>query len=235
MSAPAELLAWDTEFWGFRVGRARGSRLDPPGAEALDEWAKREALACLYLLADDESGTVAAAESAGFRLVEPRLTLTHEGEPQETTEVRRHQSEDLDWIRDLARRTRYVSRFAFDPGFPADRVVDYYETWAARSCEGWANAVLVAEGDGGPSGYITCHLPEKGLDAHFGIVAVEEGARGGDAAAALLMGGVRWLQAEGMRTVSVEVAGRNVRTQRYVQRYGFRTTDFRLYFHKWYR
>ncbi len=234
MSAPAELLPWDTEFWGLRIGRVLSERLDARAAAAVDRWAAAEGVECMYLHTHDEPEALAAAQDAGYRLVESRLTLTHEGEPQQTADVRPHRAEDLAWISDLARRTRYVSRFGFDPGFPDARVVDYYEAWAVRSCEGWADAVLVAEEEGRPAGYITCHLPEAGVAARFGIIAVEEALRGGEAAGALLMGGVRWLQARGMRTVSVEVAARNVRTQRYVQRHGFRTSDFRLYLHKWY-
>src|SRR5690606_4578595 len=35
---PAELLAWDTEFWGFPIARARGRTLDRDGARRLAEW-----------------------------------------------------------------------------------------------------------------------------------------------------------------------------------------------------
>lgn len=237
---PAELLAWDSEFWGVRIGRVLGERLDRAAVAAVDDWAQREAVACLYFLGEDQRETVEAAGAGGFGLVEPRLTLTHSrNDPPMRYEapgvaVREHRAEDVPALRELARRTRYVTRFAHDPRFPAERVVDYYEAWAVRSCEGFADAVLVAEAEGGIVGYITCRLAERGVDSRFGIVAVDEGHRRSGAAAALLCEGAAWLEARGMETVSVDVAARNVRTQRYVQRQGFFTSAFRLYFHKWF-
>lgn len=231
----AELLPWDSEFWGFRIGRVVGSRLDAARAAALDAWAERERVECLYFLGDDEPETVRAAVGGDYDLVEPRLTLTHRRDDPPMrydapgVSVRDHRPEELPQLAALARRTGYVTRFVFDDRFPRDRVADYYAAWI-----GFADAVLVAEAGGEVAGYITCRLPESGVDSRFGIVAVEEAARGAGAADALLAEGARWLEERGMETVSVDVAARNVRTQRYVQQHGFRTTAFGLWFHKWY-
>jgi len=231
---PAELLAWDSEFWGLTIGRVRGERLDPALLAEVDGWAAREGIDCLYLVARDEAGTVRTAERGGFDLVEARLTLTHSvGEPPldgATGGVREHRPEDLPALESLARRTPYVSRFAFDERFPRERLADYHAAWIA-----FADAVLVAESAGRIDGYITCRVAPRGGDASLGIVAVEEDRRQAGVADALMVEAIRWLAGRGMETVSVDVAARNVRTQRYVQRQGFVTSSFRLCFHKWYR
>ncbi|MFN2468590.1 MAG: GNAT family N-acetyltransferase [Gaiellaceae bacterium] len=234
---PAELLPWDTAFWGLRIGRVRGERLDAERLGSIDDWAAREQVGCLYFVGEDEPETVRTAERGGFDLVESRLTLTHrvgEGELPAITgdlEVRGHRPDDVPGLEALARRTPYVSRFVFDERFARERVADYYAAWVT-----FADAVLVAESDGRLDGYITCRLPAGGGDAaSLGIVAVEEERWQSGVADALLVEAVGWLAGRGAATVSVDVAARNVRTQRYVQRHGFHTTAFRLVFHKWYR
>lgn len=234
---PVELLDWDTDFWGFRVGRVVGRTLDAAAAATIDAWAAAQKVACVFLCAEDEPGTVSTAQGSGFRLVEPRVTMTYRrGEAiggRADPRVREHDDADLPELRALARRTRYVSRFAFDPRF-APRAADYFEAWVAASCSGFADAVLVHEDAGAVSGYITCRLPAEGRDSSFGIVAVDPAARERGVGTALLDAGVRWLLGRGMKTVSVGVAARNLATLRYVERYGFMASAFELWFHKWY-
>ncbi|HVT59471.1 MAG TPA: GNAT family N-acetyltransferase [Thermoanaerobaculia bacterium] len=74
--APCELLAWDTEFFGLRIGRVRAARLDPQEMARVLSWARARAVACLYLLADPgDPATAPLAEEHGFRLVDVRITL----------------------------------------------------------------------------------------------------------------------------------------------------------------
>ena len=81
---PCEHLEWDTEFFGIRIARVTTSSLDDATAARVVEWARAESVDCLYYLADavnPESGR--AAERAGFRLVDFRVTLAREaGEVQ---------------------------------------------------------------------------------------------------------------------------------------------------------
>src|SRR5437763_199619 len=206
-SPPAELLPWDSEFWGVRIGRV----LDAERLDEVDAWVDENGVACVYLRTEDEPEAVHAALAAGFELVEPRLTLTlRRGGARLSSElrVRDQQPGDLPALRELARRTRYVSRFAFDPRF-APRAPEYFEAWI-----GFADAVLVVEQDGEIRGYITCRLPESGVDSSFGIVAVDDTSRERGVGTALLQHGSEWLFDRGMETVSVAIAARNIATLR---------------------
>lgn len=226
-AAPAELLPWDTDFWGVRIGRVNGL----PG-QAVDEWARANEVACLYLCTPDEPEAVRAAEDAGFQLVEPRLTMTYRagtgGARANDVPVREGRPEDLPKLRELAQRTPYVSRFAFDPRFAA-RAAEYFSAWIEH-----ADSILVAERDGRVLGYITCRLPDSGVDSWFGIVAVDGETRERGVGTALLGAGSDWLLSRGMETVSVAIAARNIATLRYVERFGFMAARFELWFHKWY-
>jgi ribosomal protein S18 acetylase RimI-like enzyme len=228
--APAELLAWDTAFWGFPVGRVVGS-LDAP---AVDAWAAANAVACVYLRLDDEASAVRGAEDAGFHLVEARLRMTYERanavppRREFAGVVRESRDRDDEALRELTRRMRYASRFAYDPRFAA-RAGDYFEAWIEH-----ADVALVAENEGRVLGYITCRIPDEGVHASFGIVAVDESARERGVGTALLEAGADWLLSRGMASVSVDVAARNIATLRYVERFGFLASRFELWFHKWY-
>ena len=210
-------------------------RLTPELARAVDEWAAAEDVRCVYLEAFDEPETVRAASAHGWDLVEPRVRITHRrGTPLGLDHacgvaVRERRPDDDPQLRELARRTEYQTRFVFDERFPRERLSDYHAAWID-----FADAVLVVEDAGALLGYITCKLPASGADASLGIVAVADAAKGGPVASALLVRAVEWCQGQGMETVSVDVAARNVVTQRYVQRHGFRTSRFRLWFHRWY-
>src|SRR6266542_1061270 len=79
---PCEVLAWDTEFWGFRVGRVRGHVLSEELMGGVDAWCRAEHVRCLYLLAAaDHFESTRLAESSGFRLVDVRMTYARASEP----------------------------------------------------------------------------------------------------------------------------------------------------------
>lgn len=74
--APADLLAWDSEHFGRRIGRVRGGRLTREILALVERWVAREAVECVYFLADaSDPDTAPLAEEAGFRLVDVRVTL----------------------------------------------------------------------------------------------------------------------------------------------------------------
>src|SRR5215208_364801 len=77
-----------------------------------------------------------------------------EGAPR----VRLHQPDDLLGLERIAAANHRDSRFYSDGRFPRAGCDALYATWIRRSCEGWADGVLVSEVEGEACGYITCHL-----------------------------------------------------------------------------
>jgi dTDP-4-amino-4,6-dideoxy-D-galactose acyltransferase len=74
--AVGELLAWDTRFFGHRIGRLRARAVDRELLERARRWCREEAIDCLYFLADAaDPATAPLAEADGFRLVDLRVTL----------------------------------------------------------------------------------------------------------------------------------------------------------------
>lgn len=221
--ASVELLEWDSEFWGVRI-----ARVDSPD---IDEWARDFGIACVYYLAPaEDAGAARAAEEAGFRLTDVRVELARPSERSDAP-VRPHEDGDVERLRAIARVNHGDTRFYADPNFADERCDDLYETWIRRSCEGWADAVLVA-GEAEPVGYVSLHM--RGDSGSIGLIGVDALARGRGVGEALVRGAVDWCAAEGLARCTVVTQGRNVAAQRLFQRCGFRTSSLGLWFHKWY-
>ena len=246
--AAGEILAWDSAFWGMRIGRALGERLTPERARQLRSWCHREQVRCLYFLADpDDWDTVPAAASIGLSPVDVRVTFerTVEGTPgeypvrrahtaQPVVALRPHEPSDVAVLEEIAATSYTDSRFFFDRRFPRPGCRQLYETWIRRSCEGWADSVLVAARGAEPVGFISCHLDDGGRTGRIGLLGVSERARGMGVGSLLVDGALDWFGSQTTRTVSVVTQGRNVAAQRLYQRSGFLTGEMRLWYHGWY-
>lgn len=242
VAGPAELLPWDTQFFGFPIARVCGDVLTPESAAALDEWCRRGGVRCLYLQCRcDDPQSPPLAEALGYQLVDVRMTFARAAEgtaPGERSPmIRLVGPEDVTALRQLAATAHRDTRFYFDAHFPRPQCDALYAQWIQASCHGYADAVLVAGPPGQPVGYVTCHLDSAAGGAHegrIGLIAVAEVARGRGLGSQLVREALRWFAGQGAASVSVVTQGRNVAAQRLYQRCGFLTRDVHLVYHKWY-
>jgi len=238
---PCEYLEWDTTFFGFPIARVRSNSLTPELATAIDNWCAEHRTHCLYFLArPDDASTTRTAEDHGFRLMDVRLVFEHElgsiAPPSgNSIRVRPVESGDVDALLSIAQDSYHDTRFYFDAKFPRHLCDSLYRTWIKLSCEGYADAVLVAETDGLLAGYISCHLDNKKNNVgKIGLVGVATQARGRGIGQALVCHALEWFRGANATKVSVVTQGRNVSAQRLYQRYGFATESVHLWYHKWF-
>lgn len=241
-----EVLDWDTAFWGFRIARVYGGRLDQDRIVDVDAWCRRHQIQCLYFLAraDDADSTI-VVEDGGFRLVDVRLEFCHPArEPicehaagrsgNNLVVVREARPEDCGVLQGIARESYHDTRFYFDRRFPRPLCDLLYDTWIRRSCDGYADSVLVADMNGEPVGYITCHLDAEGQDGKIGLVGVSAHSQGQGIGRMLVSRAIDWFHFKGVLKVFVVTQGRNLMAQRLYQRCGFVTHKLQLWYHKWY-
>jgi dTDP-4-amino-4,6-dideoxy-D-galactose acyltransferase len=243
--APCDILDWDTSFWGVPIARIRGDTLTTGRAAMIDRWAIGHGVRCLYFLARiEDAETLRVAEASKFDIVDLRTTLTfvsadrppqfdHQP-PNSTVAIREHHPLDIPALRAITGDCYHDSRFYRDPHFERARCRALYETWITRSCEGYADLVLVAEVGGVVSGFISCHLTRESSSGTIGLVGVSPQARNLRVGQALVCDALSWLTAQGAREVSVVTQGRNVAAQRLYQRCGFHYSAEQIWFHKWY-
>jgi dTDP-4-amino-4,6-dideoxy-D-galactose acyltransferase len=236
---PCEVLPWDSEFFGSRVGRVHGGRLDRDRLAAIDAWCRAEAIDCLYFLADSgDPATAVLAEAAGFRLVDLRVTLEGRSSgldlPEADPRIRPAREDDVPELRRIAAVSHHDSRFYADPHFDRGRCDELYATWIEKSCR--EDMVLVAEHEGRPAGYISCLLSGDVEDiGEIGLLAVGAAAQGKGLGGALVGAGLRWLVDREAVRVRVVTQGRNTRAQRLYQARGLLTHSIGIWFHHWER
>lgn len=227
----AELLSWDTEFWGVKTALA--TRPD------VDAWAAANTVGMLWLLVSaDEPDRIQQAEDHNWRYMDTRVELFCE---HPTSLIRRPftrpaTDDDIPALVGIARVSHRITRFYADPRLPDERCDDLYEAWIRNSYDGWAERVFVAEvgiavGHTEPAGYVTVHV--DGDTSSIGLIAVDERWRGKGIGDALVSHAQDWSVTQGM-SMSVVTQGRNVAAQHLFQKRGFRTRRTDLWFHKWY-
>jgi dTDP-4-amino-4,6-dideoxy-D-galactose acyltransferase len=231
---PCEVLIWDSEFFGCRVGRVLGGRLDRERVAAIEAWCHAEAIDCLYFLADSgDPVTAVLAEEAAFRLVDLRVTLGRSladcDPPEAVSRIRPARADDVPELRRIAAVSHHDSRFYADPHFDHGRCDELYATWIEKSCR--EDMVLVGEQGERPAGYISCGT--SGEDGQIGLLAVSAAARGRGLGRALVGAALRWFVDHGAARVHVVTQGRNTRAQRLYQAHGLLTDSIGLWFHRW--
>jgi dTDP-4-amino-4,6-dideoxy-D-galactose acyltransferase len=231
-------LDWDSRFFERRIAQVNGHRLDEVKLSEILAWCKTNRIDCLYFLADsNDAQTSALAEQNGFRLTDVRLTFerTLSESPSPVSpgnRVRLARPADLGALKAIARTGHRDTRFYFDLHFEREKCDLLYETWIENSFNGFAQAVLVAEINAEPVGYITCRL--QGVESRVGLVGVAGKYQGMGFGKQLVEAFLAWSAEHGARRATVVTQGRNIGAQRLYQRMGFLTATAQLWYHRWF-
>lgn len=237
--SPCEYLPWDSQFFGLRIGRVvQPGSLSEAALQRIERWCDAEQIDCVYLFNDgDDIETGIRAEEHGFRLVDVRVTYESRvpGErpkPPSNGVIRPFRNSDLPTLVDIAGRSHHGTRFYADPHFSRQQCDDLYRVWLRKSCEGWANQVLVAELHGKPCGYLTVHLDRPDL-GRVGLVAVAGEARNRGIGTLLVSASLDWMAGQSATRAIWSTQGRNIPGQRLCGRTGFELVSTGLWHHRW--
>lgn len=240
-----QFLEWDSNFFQIRIGKVKQNHLDSESVKKIFAWCKEENIDCLYFLANsDDPNTIRLAEENRFQMVEIRLIMERSlkdwnpasRKNRDTSIAIRHpEPSDIPVLEKIAAFSYVDSRYYFDQGFDPLKWQTYYSTWVKKSCQGGADLALVAEKDGMIVGYITGNLnKEKPHEGIYELTGVAPEARRSGVGQELFRSGLDWYVEHGVDTVWLATQGRNVPTQRMIQRNGFITRACQIYYHKWF-
>jgi dTDP-4-amino-4,6-dideoxy-D-galactose acyltransferase len=234
------LLDWDTNFFGFRIGRVNPSLLSSDEMDGVIEWCRHESIRCLYFMCDsDDDPSSLLAERAGFHLVDVRLDFSRKIGHERTTRrsvtgltIRKWDEADLASLEAIAATAYRGTRFWQDQNFPRERVTALYRQWIINSCRDFADGVLVAEYDAEPVGYITCSSDAAG-GGRIGLVGVNSDLHGKGIGRALVDAVIDYAATRGWARLDVATQARNISAQRLYQAQGFTTSSTGLWYHLW--
>ena len=244
-TAPCQFLDWDTEFFGHRIARVTRALLEPDFLRSVLDWCQEHAIECLYFLAEsNDPHTVWLAQQNNFHLVEIRVILerslkdwdpaTRSRAADDDVQIRFVEPDDIPVLQDIARTSYVDSRFYFDRHFSEENWQSYYATWVKKSCSGGADLALAAVKNGELIGYITGLVDKENNTGIYELTGVRESARRSGVGQELFRSGLDWYVRNNVPAIWVATQGRNVTTQRMIQRHGFLTKACQLYYHKWF-
>jgi dTDP-4-amino-4,6-dideoxy-D-galactose acyltransferase len=237
-NTPCEKLDWDTEFFGFGVGKVTTDHVYPETLDAIDDFCLENDIRVVFYLA--ESNNVQAvhnAEDAGYRLVDNRTTLDRELDRIPTmvdspADYRSSTKEDITILRDIARDVFVYDRFHADPNFDDDLADEMRATWIENMCGELGDRVIIAEVDGRVGGFIALEI-DDGV-GKIVLTGVDEFAQGDNIGSGLTISALQWFRNQGCETARVVTQSRNIPAQRIYQDLGFKTTESAFWLHKWF-
>ncbi len=232
MTARVEPLPWDSEFFGFPIGRVALEGATPEMLRAVDEQARDLGLACVYGTLDEiDTDEAFLVQAHGHRLVEVALRFGRPAGPftprPTTSRVRRGTPEDLPRLEHAISVLGPWSRFGSDPRFGHEAARRMFGAWVERAAhDGEEHLLLIAEDDDGVTGLSTnVRTPVHRVDL-MGVTKPGTGA-----SQALMNGLFEW--ADGGPTEAGPCAARNIAVLRYVEGCGFSVVACQYKFHYW--
>jgi dTDP-4-amino-4,6-dideoxy-D-galactose acyltransferase len=229
---PYEVLDWDSDHFGFPIGRI--SDLGPEGLQTAVERADAGGIRCLYLLcpiADWERTRLAL--DLGFRPYDIRIEFssTLAGDEPGAESVRIACADDHEKLARLAEERFTATRFWTDRRFPRERVRALYSRWVERglSTPDERETLVVGEGEG----FVICRPDRDRGVGSIELIAVAAGVEGRGLGDSLIRGACHAFQRAGLDRAEVVTQAENIAAQRLYQRHGFRTSSVDVWLHRW--
>jgi dTDP-4-amino-4,6-dideoxy-D-galactose acyltransferase len=140
---------------------------------------------------------------------------------------------DIPALKRIASSSHRETRFYADRHFAVEQCNRLYELWIEKSCQAYADAVLVVDDDAGePAGYVTCHRDGEAT-GHIGLFAVREDVRGRGIGRQLLDAALRWFSTNGVTSMTVATQLRNMAALQFYGRAGLLVASAGIWFHLW--
>lgn len=237
-----EILSWDSEFFGFKVGRILAPRLTVVELENALIALKKEGVTLLYWPSDplDLQSQDAAQICNGF-LADKKVTYLIESKNiiLQSNCCKSHlivdeYTDELPTaeLEDLAIQAGIYSRFKIDPRIPDNQFTDLYKLWILNSVnKKMADAVLVARSEDKIIGMVT--VGKKGKRADIGLIAVDASMRGKNVGMALVSAAQDWALKNGFGFAQVVTQGENLAACRLYEKCGYHVDKIENIYHFW--
>jgi hypothetical protein len=228
-----EVLDWDSEFFGFPIGRVELDGATEATLRDIETEARDLGLTCLYGSLDPAEGqTATLVQSFGHRLVEIALAFDRPAVPftpkPTASVVRRGTPEDLPLLAEAIDTLAPWSRFGADPRFGPAAARRMHEAWVTRAASDTDDERMLAIAEeGGVVTGISTHVrtPVPRVDL-MGVTR-----QGSGSSWVLMQALVDW--AGGGPIEAGPCAARNIPPLRFLEHCGFSICRSRYLYHRW--
>ena len=233
-------LKWDSDFFGLPVASLDGGHLHAETSKVVFEWCRKEKIRCLYFLADGtDSHTLQSAYNKGFQFIDVRVEMEYDLRNVLHTEAPSleikpvTQKGQLNNILAFARKSHTDSRFFKDLNFDRIKCEKLYEEWIDRDFEKGNVLGFFPDNEEIAKGYITFTIESLDI-ARIGLIAVEHQFRGQGVGSKLLIKTIAMSKKLNAKKLVVVTQATNTSALRLYEKSGFRISETKLWFHKWF-
>jgi ribosomal protein S18 acetylase RimI-like enzyme len=233
-------LQWDSDFFGLPVASLEGGHLQTKSSKVVFDWCRKEKICCLYFLADGtDSQTLQCAYKAGFKFVDVRVEMELDLRNLQQTEAQSLEikpvtkEKELSSILAFACKSHTDSRFFKDLNFDRLKCEKLYEKWIYRDFEKGNILGFFPDEKEIVKGYITFTMESLEV-ARIGLIAVEDHYRSRGVGLTLLNKTIATAKKQNAKKLTVVTQATNTSALRLYEKAGFRISDVKLWFHKWF-
>jgi dTDP-4-amino-4,6-dideoxy-D-galactose acyltransferase len=233
-----QILDWDSDFFGIRVGRIIRSQLEVEELSEILSELREMQVKLVYWPSDLEIEVDLAAKLGGF-LADKKTTfamdfhsINFDKNISTDTVESFTTSMSVNDLESLAIQSGEYSRFAIDPNLPKDKFVSLYKIWIDRSArKEIASEVLLIRDCEKFAGMVT--LGEKNGRGDIGLIAVDSNYRGRKYGEKLVRAAQRWFSENGYEYGQVVTQGQNVPACNLYIKCGYSVEQVEYFYHFW--
>jgi GNAT superfamily N-acetyltransferase len=182
---------------------------------------------------------VCALEHVGFHLVaqyylweaKTRDLITTARKLAQMYPFRFATTADAAAVASIAEEAFVYGRYLADPCLPTEIGKRLYHEWAANSCRGYADVVIVYESNNEVVGFVTGKIESPGQTAWVDLVAVRDRERSRGVGIALLAKLFLWCAEQSVESIRIDPQKSNVEINRIYRYFGFNIEDSGLVLH----
>jgi dTDP-4-amino-4,6-dideoxy-D-galactose acyltransferase len=234
----ADILTWDSEFFGFKVARIRAPQLSEYTLQENLKALKSAGTRLVYWASDAECKEDLIGRLGGS-LVDIKATFVIDLRSLDATRcVESDEVEAADSsmpvtdLESLAIQSGRYSRFAVDTKVPTKKFLELYRTWIGKSLsKEIAREVLVVRAGQRVVGMVT--LGDKDGIGEIGLLAVDEYWQGSGYGEKLVRAAQRWFIGHGYTFGYVVTQSRNVPACDLYKKCGYLLSSVQFFYHFW--
>lgn len=224
-----EPLKWDSEFFKLKIGKINAGNFSPSEFDA-----QKILFDLIYIFEYPESTLISDIENAKAILVDKKVIyqkkiIAVSKDEHITTYTSTIANENLI---QLALKSGIHSRFKIDKNFESSYYEKLYNEWIIKSCSREiAFEVLVYGNENDPDGFIT--IQQKNNEAHVGLIAVHERARGKGIGKKLMEAAEFIAKNHTFDTIKVTTQADNIQACSLYEKCGFTIDETIHIYHYW--